>query len=160
MTAITHRLQALVRLLLMFFLMAMVVLTFVDVVGRRVFDAPVFGAQDITEHLMAVIVFAGLPLLTAARAHLSIDLFDAWLLQPQWRWWHRAVDALIAAVLALIAWQYAVAAIEAVQLHEVSQALGIPRSWMYVLMSACCVLSALAAWTARVSSATAQESQS
>jgi TRAP-type C4-dicarboxylate transport system permease small subunit len=82
-------------------LSAMVVLTFVDVVGRRLFGKPVFGANDITEHLMALIVFAGLPLLTGARAHLSIDLFDKWLLQPGLRWWHKVVDILIAVVLAL-----------------------------------------------------------
>ena len=88
MTTVNKRLQQLVEILLMTFLSGMVLLTFTDVIGRRLFNTPVFGAHDITEHLMAVIVFSGLPLLTANRAHLSIDLFDRWLLQPQWRIWH------------------------------------------------------------------------
>ena len=97
---------------------------------------------------MAVIVFSGLPLLTANRAHLSIDLFDRWLLQPQWRIWHYLVNGLIAAVLALIAYEFAVSVQEANDMREVSQALGIPRSWMYTYLAITSGLAALAALTA------------
>ena len=148
MTTVNKRLQQLVEILLMTFLSGMVLLTFTDVIGRRLFNSPVFGAHDITEHLMAVIVFSGLPLLTANRAHLSIDLFDRWLLQPQWRIWHYLVNGLIAAVLALIAYEFAVSVQEANDMREVSQALGIPRAWMYAYLAITSGLAALAALTA------------
>ena len=148
MTTVNKRLQQLVEILLMTFLSGMVLLTFTDVIGRRLFNSPVFGAHDITEHLMAVIVFSGLPLLTANRAHLSIDLFDRWLLQPQWRIWHYFVNGLIAAVLALIAYEFAVSVQEANDMREVSQALGIPRAWMYAYLAITSGLAALAALTA------------
>jgi TRAP-type C4-dicarboxylate transport system permease small subunit len=51
----------------------------------------------------------------------------------------------MAAVLGLIAWQYAVAVGEAHANHEVSQALSIPRAWMYAFMS---ITSAIAAVSA------------
>jgi len=123
----------------------MVALTFVDVLGRRLLNTPVFGATDITEHLMAIIVFAGLPLLTARRGHLSIDLLDTWLLRPGLRWWHKAVDILIAAVLGLIAWQYFLSIGEAQAISEVSPALTIPRAWSYAFMSATSAVAAVAA---------------
>ena len=148
MTTVNKRLQQLVEILLMTFLSGMVLLTFTDVTGRRLFNTPVFGAHDITEHLMAVIVFSGLPLLTANRAHLSIDLFDRWLLLPQWRIWHYLVNGLIAAVLALIAYEFAVSVQEANDMREVSQALGIPRAWMYAYLAITSGLAALAALTA------------
>jgi len=148
MTTVNKRLQQLVEILLMTFLSGMVLLTFTDVIGRRLFNTPVFGAHDITEHLMAVIVFSGLPLLTANRAHLSIDLFDRWLLLPQWRIWHYLVNGLIAAVLALIAYEFAVSVQEAQDMREVSQALGIPRAWMYAYLAITSGLAALAALTA------------
>ena len=148
MTTVNKRLQQLVEILLMTFLSGMVLLTFTDVIGRRLFNTPVFGAHDITEHLMAVIVFSGLPLLTANRAHLSIDLFDRWLLQPQWRIWHYLVNGLIAAVLALIAYEFAVSIQEANDMREVSLALGIPRAWMYAYLAITSGLAALAALTA------------
>ena len=148
MTTVNKRLQQLVEILLMTFLSGMVLLTFTDVIGRRLFNTPVFGAHDITEHLMAVIIFSGLPLLTANRAHLSIDLFDRWLLLPQWRIWHYLVNGLIAAVLALIAYEFAVSVQEAQDMREVSQALGIPRAWMYAYLAITSGLAALAALTA------------
>jgi TRAP-type transport system small permease protein len=137
--------QRLVSTVLVLSLSTMVTLTFVDVLGRRLFNTPVFGATDITEHLMAVIVFAGLPLLTARRGHLSIDLFDAWLLRPQFRWWHKAVDLLTAAVLALIAWRYFLSVSEALQIKEVSPALTIPRAWAYAFIASTSAVAAVAA---------------
>lgn len=145
MKPLEQGIQRAVSLLLVLMLSAMVALTFTDVVGRRLFNTPVFGANDITEHLMAVIIFAGLPLLTARRGHLSIDLLDPWLLQPRWRLWHKAVDLLIAAVLGLIAWEYFVAIEEARAINEISPALMIPRAWMYTFISATTALASLLA---------------
>ena len=137
--------QRAVSLLLVLMLSAMVALTFADVIGRRLFNTPVFGANDITEHLMAVIIFAGLPLLTAQRGHLSIDLLDHWLLKPRWRLWHKAVDLLIASVLGLIALEYYLAIEEAHDINEVSPALNIPRAWMYAFIATTTGLSAMLA---------------
>jgi TRAP-type transport system small permease protein len=136
-----------VSTVLVIMLSAMVLLTFTDVIGRRLFNTPVFGANDITEHLMAIIVFSGLPLLTLQRGHLSIDLLDTWLLRPGFRWWHKGVDILIAAVLGLVAWEYFIAIGEAREMSEVSQALNIPRWWMYTFISFTTALAAVAALT-------------
>lgn len=137
--------ERMVGLLLVLMLSAIVALTFTDVIGRRLFNTPVFGANDITEHLMALIIFSGLPLLTAKRGHLSIDLFDHWLLQPRWRVWHKAVDLLIAATLGLIALQYYVSIQEARHINEVSPALTIPRAWMYTYIAVTTSLAAVLA---------------
>ena len=65
MDAYLSRIRQLVESLLILTLLGMVLLTFADVIGRRLFGTPVFGAHDATEHLMAIMVFCGLPLLTA-----------------------------------------------------------------------------------------------
>lgn len=145
MKPILEKMQRVISAVLVVSLSLMVALTFVDVVGRRLFNTPVFGANDITEHLMALIVFAGLPLLTARRGHLSIDLFDTWLLRPGLGWWHKAVDVLIAAVLALVAWQYLLAVGEAQANSEVSPALTIPRAWSYAFIAMTAAIAAVAA---------------
>jgi TRAP-type C4-dicarboxylate transport system permease small subunit len=139
------RTQRAVEMLLVITLFVMVALTFVDVIGRRFFDKPVYGAHDMTEHLMALIVFAGLPVLTARREHLSIDLFDAWLLKPHFAWWHRVVDGLIAVTLGLISVEFFISAREASQIKEVSQALNIPRGLAYDFIGATSALAAVAA---------------
>jgi len=126
-------------------LFAIVALTFCDVLGRRLFGTPIYGAHDLTEHLMVVIIFCGLPLVTADRGHLVVDLFDRWLSSPRLRWWHGAVSVGVAAILFLIAWQYVLAAKQAVLIQEASQALYIPRSYMYAFMAFAASLAGLSA---------------
>lgn len=123
----------------------MVALTFTDVLGRRIFGRPVFGAHDLTEHLMALLVFTGLPLLTLAAMHLKVDLFDKFLLQPRFAWWHKTTIVLIALVFALLAWTFLGKAMDATRFSEVSQGLNIPRAPLYGWMAACSALSTVAA---------------
>lgn len=55
---------------------AMMLLTFVDVVGRQGFNAPVPAGFEITEILMGYTVYLGLPLVCARREHITIGLLD------------------------------------------------------------------------------------
>ncbi len=54
--------------------MAMMALTVLDVAGRYLFAAPVNGAFEATEVMLALVVFAGLPIVTARREHVSVRL--------------------------------------------------------------------------------------
>ena len=58
-------------------LFCMMVLTFVDVIGRYFFNAPVPGGFEITELLLATLIFAALPLVTLSGEQITVDLFDA-----------------------------------------------------------------------------------
>ncbi|OSQ52443.1 TRAP transporter small permease [Marivita geojedonensis] len=127
------------------FLLAMVALTFADVIGRRLVGKPIYGANDITEHLMALVVFAGLPLVTAAGAHLTIDLADKLVSKPWMAWWRGLVALLVTVVLAVIAWLFVKHGLNASRISEVSQALRVPRGPLYFFMALSCALSALAA---------------
>lgn len=127
------------------FLLAMVALTFADVVGRRIVGKPIYGANDITEHLMALVVFAGLPLVTAAGAHLTIDLLDKLVNSPRMAWWRGLVSVIVTGVLAVVAWLFVKHGLNASRISEVSQALRVPRAPLYFFMAASCALSALAA---------------
>jgi TRAP-type C4-dicarboxylate transport system permease small subunit len=140
-----NKIRRMVETVLVCLMGAMVALTFTDVIGRRVFGHPVFGAHDLTEHLMALLVFAGLPLLTLAAMHLKVDLFDKVLLQPRFAWWLKLTIMLIALVFALMAWTLLGKAIDAATYSEVSQGLNLPRAPLYGWMAACAELSALAA---------------
>lgn len=140
-----NTIRRMVETVLVCLMSAMVALTFADVIGRRLFGHPVFGAHDLTEHLMALLVFTGLPVLTLAAMHLKVDLFERVLMQPRFAWWIRTTVFLTAAVFALLAWTLFGKAMSAASFSEVSQGLNIPRAPLYGWMAACAALSALAA---------------
>lgn len=55
-------------------LTAMMLLTTVDVAGRYLFAAPVPGAFEATEIMLALVIFSGLPLVTARGEHVAVRL--------------------------------------------------------------------------------------
>ena len=65
----------------------MMVVTCADVAGRYLFNRPIQGAFELTEMLLAAMIFTALPLVTARGEHVTVDLFDAvtpdWLLRAQ-----------------------------------------------------------------------------
>jgi len=57
-------------------LFAMAALTFLDVMGRYVFSAPIPGTFENVGLLMGAVVFSALPLITRADEHITVGLFD------------------------------------------------------------------------------------
>jgi TRAP-type C4-dicarboxylate transport system permease small subunit len=84
-------------------LFCMMTLTFVDVVARYVFNRPLRGAFEVTELLLLVLIFGGLPLVSHADEHVTMDFIDR-LLGRYRALWQRAVQALCAAIMFLLTW--------------------------------------------------------
>ena len=113
----------------------MMALTFVDVIGRYILSRPVPGSSELVQVLMAVVIAAGVPLVTLSREHISIGLLRGFF-TGRGRW---LLDALIMAgsiaLLAFLAyclWQQVVA------LHRSQMGttfLGIPIAPVALLLS-------------------------
>jgi TRAP-type C4-dicarboxylate transport system permease small subunit len=85
-------------------LLAMMLLTVVDVVGRYVFRRPVRGAFEVTELMLVVLIFAGLPLVSFTDEHAVMDFIDRVLGPRARRRLQRAVQAVNTAFMFLLAW--------------------------------------------------------
>ena len=85
-------------------LLAMMLLTVVDVVARYVFNRPLRGAFEITELMLVVLIFAGLPLVSYADEHAVMDFIDRLLWPGAQRALRRAVQVACAAFMFLLAW--------------------------------------------------------
>ena len=85
-------------------LLAMMVLTVIDVVARYVFSRPVRGAFEITELMLVVLIFAGLPLVSFSDEHAVMDFIDRVLGVRAQRGLEGAVQAVCAAFMFLLAW--------------------------------------------------------
>jgi TRAP-type transport system small permease protein len=57
-------------------LFLMMVLTAADVAGRYLFNIPVPGGFELTEMMLAALIYCGLPLVSKRREHIVIDTFD------------------------------------------------------------------------------------
>ncbi len=85
-------------------LFAMMALTVVDVVARYVFSRPLRGAFEITELMLLVLIFAGLPLVSFADEHALMDFIDRLLGPRSQSWLERLVQLVNAAFMFLLTW--------------------------------------------------------
>ncbi len=83
----------------------MMVLTFADVVARYLLNHPIRGAFEITELTLLVLIFAGLPLVSHADEHVTMDFIDR-ILPPRLRApWIRFMNAVCAAIMFFLSLQ-------------------------------------------------------
>ena len=83
----------------------MTLLTFVDVVARYLFNRPIRGGFEVTELLLLVLIFAGLPLVSHADEHVTMDFIDRWLAPAARRRLARLMHLAVAALMLFMAWQ-------------------------------------------------------
>ena len=86
-------------------LFLMMLLTFADVVARYLFNRPIRGAFEVTELVLLTLVFAGLPLVSHADEHVTMDFIDRLLPPPAQRVLVRLVHAACAALMFFLTWQ-------------------------------------------------------
>ncbi len=79
-------------------------LTFVDVVMRYVVNRPLRGSLEITELMLLVLIFAGLPLVTHANEHVTMDLIDRLLGERGRRLLGQLVELVCASLMFLLTW--------------------------------------------------------
>jgi TRAP-type C4-dicarboxylate transport system permease small subunit len=86
-------------------LFVLMLLTVVDVLGRYLFNAPLPGGYEVTEIMMAALVFAALPAVTRREDHIVIDLLDFVVPRGAVRPRQVIVNLLCASVTGVWAWR-------------------------------------------------------
>lgn len=104
-TAWERRFDAVLGVASSVLLAGMMLLTFVDVVARYLLNRPIRGGFEITELMLLVLIFAGLPLVSHADENVTMDFIDRILPPAALRVLVRVVHALCAAVMFFLAWQ-------------------------------------------------------
>lgn len=126
-------------------LFSLVLITCVDVVGRYILDAPLNGAFELTEILLAALVFLALPLTTERREHVEVDLLNV-LGDRVNRVLSAFAGLFSAALLATFAWRLASHAWKAAEDGAVTNALEIPLAPFGYLASFSCLVCAFIAF--------------
>jgi TRAP-type C4-dicarboxylate transport system permease small subunit len=124
-------------------LFAIMWLTLFDVSGRKLFSASVPGSLELTELLMVVVIFAGLPLVSLKGEHIVFDSFDTWLPSGVRRVQQALVDLFCLCALAGIAWLMWTKAGQMAEYGDTTSQLKLPLGPFVYLMSVLCGLTAL-----------------
>jgi TRAP-type C4-dicarboxylate transport system permease small subunit len=125
-------------------LAAMMLLTFVDVTGRKFFASPIYGAYEVTEFMMGVLIFSALPLVTAREGHVTIDVFDHFIAPAIGHWQRFLVNLLSTLVLAFLGWRLWILSASHLRTHEVTMTLYIPHGPFSRAFAVLAILAALA----------------
>ena len=99
-----RRVEALLGVAASIILLAMMALTTVDVVARYVFNRPLRGAFEVTELLLLVLIFAGLPLVSFTNEHAVMDFIDRVLGRRALRGLQGGVELVSAVLMFGLAW--------------------------------------------------------
>ena len=124
-------------------IMIMMLLTFVDVIGRYVFSNPIFGASEMISALLAATIFAGLGVTNARDEHIVVELIDhrIRLISP------RAYDVIIQlfsiGAMGLVAFVMAEAAFESYHQNARTFVLEIPTYYITSVVSSLAVISVI-----------------
>src|SRR5712672_953229 len=124
-------------------LLVLMALTFVDVVARYLFSRPMRGAFEATELMLLVLIFAGLPLVSHADEHVTMDFIDRMLPSGATRVLIRAVHALCAAVMFFVAWQVWLKAGKIAGYGDTTDVLRVPVGPFVYFMAAAVALTGL-----------------
>jgi len=137
--ALWYRLLARVAALLIVMLIGV---TCIDVIGRYAFNRPFGGAYELTQMLLAALVFVALPLTSADGGHVEVDLALHLMPSRVQRLLGRLAGIVSAMVLGYFTWRLVVIGLD--QLHEStrSASLALPMAPLAFLAAASCAVSA------------------
>jgi len=124
-------------------LLGMMLLTFVDVVARYLFNRPIRGGFEMTELVLLVLIFAGLPLVSHADEHVTMDFIDRMLPERAVAILIRVVHALVAAVFFFLTWQVLIKAARIAGYGDTTDVLRITVGPFVYFMAAMIFLTAL-----------------
>ena len=124
-------------------LFGIMMLTLVDVSGRKLLSESVPGSLELTELLMVVVIFAGLPLVSLAGEHVVFDSLDPWIPPTLRRIQTALVELFCTAALVGMAWLMWSKAGQMMEYGDTTAQLKISQGPFVYGMSMLCAITAL-----------------
>lgn len=136
-------LVALLRWPAIFAILAMMMVTVVDVFARSFLGEPLKGSIELTQLLLGLMVFAAFPIVVWRQQHICVDLFDNFI--PSWfvAWRQFIINAAAVLAMILLAKQFGKLAARAISYGDVTEFLRIPKFYLLYAMMALAWVSAV-----------------
>jgi TRAP-type C4-dicarboxylate transport system permease small subunit len=123
-------------------LFAMMMLTFVDVIARYFFSRSITGGFEITEIMLATLIFCGLPLITLRDGHITVDLLEGFFGNTFKLLRDRLVYIMVTVTLAFLGYRLWLKGQTFVEYNDQTAILYIPLAPVCFIMSVLCIISA------------------
>ena len=124
-------------------LFLMMVVTAVDVAGRYLFNMPLAGGFELTELMLAALIYCGLPLVSKRREHIVIDTFDPLMSKRVKRGLDVFADIVCSLTLAGIGFLIFRRAVRVAEYGDTTSVLRLPLAPLAYAMGTMIVVAAL-----------------
>jgi TRAP-type C4-dicarboxylate transport system permease small subunit len=137
------RLTSVVSIVAAASLFAMMLLTFADVIGRKLLGNSIVGAVELTELCMLVMIFLALPLASLAGEHIVFDLLDRYLPARVLHLQMALAHAVSAVIFGGAAWLVWVRSVRTYSMGDVTARLEIGLGPFHQMVAAMLLITAL-----------------
>ncbi len=124
-------------------LFVMMLVTAIDVAGRYLFSLPLPGGFEVTETMLAALIYCGLPIVSLRRGHIVIDTLDPFFPRPLKRGLDIVADMVCFVTLAGIGWLIFRRAMRVAAYGDTTSVLKLPLAPVAYLMGTMIVIAAL-----------------
>jgi TRAP-type C4-dicarboxylate transport system permease small subunit len=128
-------------------LLALMLITCVDVFGRYLFNNPLTGSTELTEIAVGIVIFSVFPILSWRNDHIVVDILDHFFSPRIHMIRTILINGLIAVALIFLGKRIYELGQRSLSFGEVTEYLEIPLGWMMVYIAVMCWATALAAIT-------------
>lgn len=122
----------------------MALLTFIDVICRYFFTAPIFGASEMIQALLALVIFSGLGIANAHDDHIVVELFDEKIKKLSPRLYQFIIQLASITGMGLIAWVLFNQTLRAIKVNSRTVVLELPLYWIVGTITILATISLLA----------------
>ena len=117
-------------------LIALIGLTFADVIMRYVFASPIFGARDFLETGMVVVISLGFPFTWRIGGHIVVDLIPDYEIHALTVFRDLVVRLIGTGIFGILAWRCWLRADDAVLFNEATNMIEIPFQPFFWILAA------------------------
>jgi len=117
--------------------------TFIDVIGRYFFNAPIPGSFEIVGLILGIAMIGAFPLVSFGERHITVGLFDGFIKGSARLYRNFFVRLGTAGMAAFMAERLYAAAIDEWANDFVTENLGISRSPLLIAMAVICAVTAI-----------------
>jgi len=118
-----------------FFLLALTVITVVDVTLRSAFNSPIFGGQDIAQLFMIMVVCCSVAYSGRSGGQVAVELFDSFGSERGMRWIGITVKMISVAMLGVLSWHLVISGFDAHEFGEATLTLEISFGPFFIILA-------------------------